>query len=358
MIVKRGPLDGAAHQQLAAEIAAASPTALDYGLMRDLPEVSVFSRDEARALGWSDAALTRAARAGRIVRIRRGFYSATPSTEVAAAQAAVRAIRSSAIGDRSALLTYRLPVVGGRPERPELTVPPNGTGDARIAHLRRAAMPAEHLRVVDGLPVLTPARTVVDVARHFPVLTSVPALDAAMQRGLATSDEIDNVVIRCWNWPGIGRGQRAIRLADPRAESALESVSRLVIARLHLPSPDLQPTVLDQYGRVIGRLDFYWDEYGVTGEADGRLKYDDTDDRSGRDVLIAEKERQELLEDAGMVFVRWGWQQVFRQPQLLRARIEAAFARGAARDRSGLPRLWSIVPAEPSGPRANVIDGG
>ena len=25
----------------------------------------------------------------------------------------------------------------------------------------------------------------------------------------------------------------------------------------------------------IGRLDFYWDEFGVVGEADGRAKYDD-----------------------------------------------------------------------------------
>lgn len=208
-----------------------------------------------------------------------------------------------------------------------------------------------HLRL-DDLPVLTAARTVVDVARARPIATSIAAIDAALQRGMTTPDEINEVLLRCWNWPGIRRAQRAVRLSDGPSESPLESVSRLVLDSLGLPKPDLQPVVLDQYGRPIGRLDFYWDEFGVAGEADGRGKYD------SRDVLTAEKQRQELLEDCGLVFVRWDWAAVFARPHLLKARLEAAFARGRGRDRSGFPRLWSVVPTESVTSEENVISTG
>lgn len=128
---------------------------------------------------------------------------------------------------------------------------------------------------------------------------------------------------------------------DGRAESALESISRLAIADLRLPVPDLQPLARDRLGLAAGRLDFYWDEFGVAGEADGRSKYDE------RPVMVAEKERQEKMEDDALVFVRWGWDEAWFRPLLLRQRLTSGFERGLARDRSGFPRRWSISRAKP-----------
>jgi hypothetical protein len=162
-------------------------------------------------------------------------------------------------------------------------------------------------------------------------------MDAALHRELATVDELYAVTVRCWNWPKIRRAHRAMRLADARAESPLESVSRLVIRWLGLPEPEPQVRVLDEFGREIGRLDFYWERFGVFGEADGRSKYD------GRDVLTAEKLRQEELESTGLIGVRWGWTDITRYPRVVKYRIGRAFERGLARDRSGLPREWSIL---------------
>jgi hypothetical protein len=232
---------------------------------------------------------------------------------------------------------------------PELTVRPDARGSATRVLLHRATVAPDDVCVIDGLPALTAARTVIDVARSRPISTAVAAIDAALYEGLATEDQLDDVLLRCWNWPGIRRAQRAVRLSDRRSESPLESVSRLVLRWLRLPAPELQPVVLDRHGRPLGRLDFYWDEFGVAGEADGRSKYD------SRQVLIAEKERQELLEDCGLVFVRWGWDAPTARPQLLKARVEAAFERGRARDRSRFPRLWSVVRSEPIERRENVI---
>lgn len=86
-------------------------------------------------------------------------------------------------------------------------------------------------------------------------------------------------------------------------------------------------------GKFLGRVDFYWD-CGVVGEADGRSKYDD------RDVLIREKLRQEELENAGLVVVRWTWSDL-ATPSLL-PRLQRAFERAAARDASGQSRCWLV----------------
>ncbi len=89
---------------------------------------------------------------------------------------------------------------------------------------------------------------------------------------------------------------------------------------------------------MVGRCDFYWDEPGVFGEADGRSKYD------SRDVLTAEKERQEDLERLGLVSVRWGWSAIRFNPRAFAIRVLSAFERGRLRDRSGFPRNWSVDP--------------
>lgn len=96
---------------------------------------------------------------------------------------------------------------------------------------------------------------------------------------------------------------------------------------MRLPAPDLQTSVFDQFGRFVARLDLYWDEFGVAGEADGRSKYD------SRSVLTGEKERQEVIEDLGLIVARWGWEHTTRRRHVLQERIENAFERGRLRDR-------------------------
>lgn len=307
--------------------------------MHVLPDTPTFSRTDSNRLGWSDSALARAVRSGRLVRVRRGHFTAgCPPTPELLAIAAARACAGSVISHRSALLLHGLPLVGPRPEEPELTVPPRRRVDVPGAHVHRATLPPEHTTVVGDAPVTSVARTLIDVGRHRSASAAVAAMDHALHAGWTSIEELHDVLRACWNWPRVRRAARALRLTDARAESPLESVSRLVIGWLQLPAPDLQSLVLDRYGYPAGRLDFYWDESGVAGEADGRSKYD------ARDVLTSEKERQERLEDHGLVVVRWGWTDVTDRPHLLGARLRSAFTRGALRDRSGFTRLWSVRP--------------
>ncbi len=255
---------------------------------------------------------------------------------VLAALAAARACRGSVISHQSAAVIHGLPLLFRSPSRPTVTVPPNGTGDLAIAHLHRATLPAQDIVYTDGTAITSVARTVVDIARSLPTTAAVVTLDAALQRGLTTANDIDSVLQRCRTWPGAARAKKALSLGDARAESPLESFSRLVLAKIGLPVAELQQRIYDGFGRQLARVDFYWDEFGVVGEADGHDKYT-LSPRS----LVDEKLRQEQLENLGLVVVRWGWSDV-GQRTLLDRRIRAAFDRGRARDQSGFPRNWSL----------------
>ena len=305
--------------------------------MRARPESRTFSRAEARALGWTDSALHRAVVGGRLIRLRRGHYAAGPlATPELAAIAAAHAGRGNVVSHRSALLLHGIALIGPPPPVPELTVAPRGPVAVADAHVHRATLPAHHLVMVAGVATTTVARTVMDVARHHPTATAVAAIDHALHDQRTTDSEIGEVLRTCWNWPGVRRATRALALSDPRAESPLESLSRLAFRGLQLPAPRPQRTILDQFGNFVGRGDFYWDEFGVIGEADGRSKYD------GRAKLTAEKDRQEEFEDLGLVVTRWGWDLATTRRYALRLKIENAFERGRRRDQSGFTRLWSV----------------
>ncbi len=316
------------------------------GPMRELPATKTFDRRAAHAAGWTDAALRHAVRTGRIVRLRHGIMAAGPTDNhsdpidlaVLGAFAAARACRGSVISHQSAAVIHGLPLLFRAPTRPTITVPPDGTGDLAVAHLHRASLPEQDIVYANDVAVTSVARTVVDIARSLPTTAAVITADAALQRGLTTDVEVEAVMQRCRNWPGVARARTAMPTCDARAESPLESFSRLTLAKVGLPAAELQLPISDGLGRQLARVDFYWEEFGVVGEADGHGKY-----QLSPNALVDEKLRQERLEDLGLVVVRWGWSDVGQGSQLDR-RVSAAFERGSARDRSGFPRMWSLAP--------------
>ena len=95
---------------------------------------------------------------------------------------------------------------------------------------------------------------------------------------------------------------QAVQLADPNAESPLESKSRGRVFLAKLPMPELQVEVWTGIGNF--RVDFYWPQFRLIGEADGRVKYTDSD------VLWREKRRQLALEAQGYQVMRWSWEDV------------------------------------------------
>jgi hypothetical protein len=154
--------------------------------------------------------------------------------------------------------------------------------------------------------------------------------DSALRLG-ARRDELEQVARGCARWPGIRKAKQVIAFADGRAANPLESISRVLFRDYELPCPELQVTLVwDELGQPKYIVDFYWPEWGVVGEADGLLKYDDAAGWSLRN----EKLRQETLEAMDYIVVRWTWQQVWQHPDWVAARLRRAFAEGARRRRT------------------------
>jgi len=301
----------------------------------DLDELLVqqgglLTRTQALAAAVSERQL-RAGRARRLVRLRPGVYA--DESRVAPADAAellrlrVAAARLLsrvdlvAVGPTAAVL-HRLPLLGPTP--------------SRLHHAeRKEARPRHHgssttLRadeVVDlhGVPVASVARTAVDVARLRGLAAGVVAADAALSRG-CTTPELLAVLEGRDRWPGIRVARTAARFADPRSESALESLGRVRCHEQGLPPPELQVWLGDGH-ECIARVDHYWAQHGTVAEADGAVKYTSVAD------LYAEKRREDRLREAGYEVVRYTWDDALHRPETIAARVLRAFARSRSTGR-------------------------
>lgn len=135
--------------------------------------------------------------------------------------------------------------------------------------------------------------------------------------------ELDAELRRCQGWPG-ARAARAVgALADGRAETPLESITRWAVHDLGLPPPETQIEVLAPDGTPVALVDFLWRDLRTVGEADGLLKYDTPG--AGR----REKVREHALERCGLQVVRNVWADVWHAGPRAEYgdRLLAAFAR-------------------------------
>ena len=165
------------------------------------------------------------------------------------------------------------------------------------------------------------ARTVVDLARTCSFTEGVVVADSALRMRKTTLAEMCSVIADCGRWPGVKRAREVVAFCDARAESALESIGRVVFRDHGLPPPSLQVEVGGDLG-VVGRSDYLWPEYATIAEADGALKY------TSPDRAIRQLDRDARLRDAGFEVVHFTWQEITLAPEQVVARIRAAFARG------------------------------
>ena len=249
------------------------------------------------------------------------------------AQGAALVCERAVLSHASAAIAWELPVLGRAVGQACLTVQ-SATALRRLAkvHLHRAHL--DEIALIDGFGTTPVARTVVDLAREHGIVSGLAAADAALHDRLTTPDELAVVLQLQRRWPGARAARFAVEFADARAESPLESVSRLRMHQHRLPRPDLQRLICDDHGVVVTRSDFYWDEFGVIGESDGAMKWGDPEVRDKRDKTTW------LLEELGLVVVRWGWSDATTFDGVER-RLRNGYERGA---RPGSPlRRWGVA---------------
>ena len=284
-------------------------------------------RDGAEKLGVSRREVHRLLQHGALVRLDRQLVVGACLVErgrtdrVAAHRLRLDALLATYPGAyasaHSAAVVHQLPTF----EMPAFAVATRASGAWRggeFGRLRIGPLPAHHVTTVADVPVMSLARTVVDIGRASTRRSAVVTGDAALRRGLSRN-ELAGVLDECATWSDVGKARLAIGFMDPRAESALESLSRVVFAEREVPAPELQVEIT--VSAITHRVDFLWREARLIGEADGRAKYSSDERRTPEQVLWAEKLREDALRDAGYRVVRWTYGQLLNETDAVIERI-------------------------------------
>jgi hypothetical protein len=316
----------------------------------------VVTRAQARAAGYTDDAIRHRLATGRWVAVRRGAFAECARVQAAsgdayaehalvvAAQLLISRLHAVA-SHTSAARLLRLPYVGGWPAVPTISAGPDASHRRRpfrnrYVDCRVSELPHTQLLTVAGLRATSPARTGVDVGRELPFAEAVVVLDAMLTRGLCSKLELEEVVEFCGGWPNVVRARRAVAFADPMSESVVESFARATLVEQGLPPARPQVWLFDDRG-AMGRVDLYFDEWWTAVEIDGAVKYRDPK------TLVAEKLRQERLEEAGIVVVRASFSQLRDEPRRTADRVRAAFER-SLRQRAIMPATHFMARVGPA----------
>lgn len=208
------------------------------------------------------------------------------------------------ISARSGAILHGLPTFT-IPELSQLTErTPETLGRRRGGHVFGAAVRDRDIVGWYGLPVLSVARTVVDLARHDR-FDGIMAADAALREGLVTEAQLEAALRQAIGWPGVRQARKIIEAADPRAESPAESITRLRLLDDGFPQPEPQVWIADPERGRSYRVDIKLKGTNLILEVDGLTKYTGDERRK-------EKVRETRLEKLGNRVERILWDDVVK----------------------------------------------
>ena len=158
-----------------------------------------------------------------------------------------------------------------------------------------------------GMPATSMLRTVLDLGRRSPLMDTMVAVDMALRKGM-----LDLAELRAHT-----SLSRVAELAEPKAESPMETRLRLLLVLTGLPRPEAQVPLYDANGRFVGRPDLYYPTRRLG------LEYDCS---THRDSLVDDDRRQNRLLSAGYRLLRFTAADVHRAPDSVVAQVRAALA--------------------------------
>lgn len=206
-----------------------------------------------------------------------------------------------------------------------VAVPPDCTSNRGAGvQVRRARLDATDVVSRQGLNATSMVRTLVDVSHTLALGDAVAVADAALRRRLVREDEL----LAAAAAPGRPHARclrEVVRLADPRAESPMESWLRVLLRAGGLPKPDLQVDLLDDAGRWVARADMYYASHRLAIEYDGATH---------RESLVADDRRQNRLLGAGYRLLRFTAPDVIRTPEATLRQVQGFLTGPAARRRA------------------------
>jgi Protein of unknown function (DUF559) len=266
------PSDALRHPRLAAKQGDNHPVSLPPD--GDAPIAALADRQHAVvayrqlvALGYSHEAIKTRIATGRLHPIYKGVYAVGHRTLTREGRwmAAVLAYGPNAVlSHRSAAALWDLRPVPAT--KIDVTVPGTSRKSRRHVRVHRARrLDPEDVTEIDGIPVTTLARTLIDLAAVVYPETLVKAIEASERQQRFDLTAIDAAIARAPTRKGVKRTRRALAAyrPPPTTKSRLE---RDVLKRLHargMPEPLINTLVHDQ------EADLYWRQARLIVELDG-----------------------------------------------------------------------------------------
>ena len=306
--------------------------------LRELALSDVRLTRELLRQGYDDRAIARAVRAGQLHRIRRGAYVDSDlwadlderDRHRLMARAVVKARpQEYVVSHYTSLAEHGVDLWGvdldlvqvshdsSRPRRTEAGVVPH-----------RGVLRDCDVVMLNGLRVTSAARAVLETVCTHPVETGLVVTNSALNKRIVTTESLRDFDERIQHWPGALRNQVVKRMADGRMQSVAESRVDHLFHLQGLPRPEPQVEVRDEWGHLVGIVDFVWKKFKLFLEFDGKVKYlkfrrpGETLDQ----FLLREKQREEkICQLTGWVCIRIGWTDL-ENPSRLASRIRALMA--------------------------------
>lgn len=252
--------------------------------------------------------------AGRLHRIHQGVYAVGHEllSEKGHLLAAVLACGPEAVlSHRSAASLHGL-LDDGRPRIDVIAPNRRGRAPTGIAAHRDGTLTATDRTVVDGIPCISLARTLLDLAATESPRTLRHAVTQAEVERVFDLRAINELLRRSRGRRGVARLRLAIAHHDPREQDARRELEKRFLAlcrKFGLPAPEVNGhLVVDGISMMP---DFIWRDAGLIVEADSR--------RVHGTVTAFEKDRlrDQRLAAAGWTVIRITWRQVVREPERL-----------------------------------------
>ncbi len=182
----------------------------------------------------------------------------------------------------------------------------------RVDHLDR-----RDLRLLQGLPVTAPARTVIDLAGSS-------CTDARLERALAearvlrlvTDRDLLAALDRCPGRTGVARMRRLLETEHEQALTRSEAERALLrlVTDAQLPRPNINVTVCGY------EVDALWPQARLILEVDGHAFH------GHRAAFERDRRRDQVLAAAGYRVIRVTWRQLIGEPLAVAVRLGLALA--------------------------------
>jgi very-short-patch-repair endonuclease len=276
----------------------------------------VVSREQLRALGLRDAGITARVAAGRLHRIHHGVYAVGHAVLGSRGRwmAAVLACGpGAALSHASAAALWDLRRSGAR--LVDVTARRTGRKRPGIRIHRPRTLPPNEVTMRDGIPVTTPARTILDLAAVLTASRLEHLLDQAEIQELTDYRSLDAIARAHPGHHGAAKLQRATRThyaGTDLTRSELEILFKQLCRDHGLPAPRVN-------AQIAGlEVDFHFPHARVAIETDGWAFH------RTRHAFENDRRRDATLTRAGYRTLRFTHRQIAREPATVAATLAAA----------------------------------